>query len=151
MNNGDVATEMLAEVGGFEVVLPEMWESSALGSALLSGIVIGLFGRSQRRLDVSIRRVGCTLCCDYVLGARLIISWIENAQKKRRRYAEVYFAFGQALLENAIARLRRNNKTMMIPLLTLPRRPSQAVALTRTDEAELENDFNAAWDVLRVA
>ena len=86
----------------------------------------------------------------YVLSARLKISWIENAQKKRRRYAKVYFAFGQALLENAIARLGRYNKTMMIPLLTLPRRPSQAVALMRTDEAELEDNFNAAWDVLRV-
>ena len=63
MKNGYVATEMLAEVGGFEVVLPEMWESSALVSALLSGIAIGLFWRGQRRLGVSIRRVVCALCC----------------------------------------------------------------------------------------
>ena len=37
MTNSDVAMEVLADVGGFEVVRPEMWESTALGSALLAG------------------------------------------------------------------------------------------------------------------
>jgi FGGY family of carbohydrate kinases, C-terminal domain len=107
MKNGDVATEVLADGGGFEVVLPEMWESSALGSALLSGIAIGLFGRGQRRLDVSIRRgrIVCTLW----LCLRSCCSTNHSVDGKRAEeapeIAEVYFAFGEALLENAIARL----------------------------------------------
>jgi glycerol kinase len=44
MTNGDVAMEVLADVGGFEVVRPEMRETTALGSALLAGAAIGLFG-----------------------------------------------------------------------------------------------------------
>jgi len=34
MTNGDLAMELLAALGGFEVVRPEMQESTALGSAL---------------------------------------------------------------------------------------------------------------------
>ncbi|KAJ7110284.1 glycerol kinase [Mycena crocata] len=44
MTNGDLAMEILADVGGFTVVRPEMRESTALGSALLAGAAIGLFG-----------------------------------------------------------------------------------------------------------
>ncbi|KAH7907889.1 hypothetical protein BJ138DRAFT_1092107 [Hygrophoropsis aurantiaca] len=44
MTNGDVCMQILADVGGFEVVRPEMRESTALGSALLAGSAIGLFG-----------------------------------------------------------------------------------------------------------
>jgi glycerol kinase len=44
MTNGDLAMEVLADVGGFEVVRPEMRESTALGSALLAGSAVGLFG-----------------------------------------------------------------------------------------------------------
>lgn len=44
MTNGDVCMEVLADVGGFEVVRPEMRESTALGSALLAGASIHLFG-----------------------------------------------------------------------------------------------------------
>ncbi|KAJ7070304.1 glycerol kinase [Mycena belliarum] len=44
MTNGDVAMQVLADVGGFTVVRPEMRESTALGSALLAGAAIGLFG-----------------------------------------------------------------------------------------------------------
>src|SRR5713226_5122148 len=40
MTNGDFAMEVLADVGGFEVVRPEMRESTALGSALLAGAAI---------------------------------------------------------------------------------------------------------------
>ena len=35
---------VLADVGGFEVARPEMCESTALGSVLLAGAAIGLFG-----------------------------------------------------------------------------------------------------------
>ncbi|KAI0261687.1 hypothetical protein BGY98DRAFT_1104402 [Russula aff. rugulosa BPL654] len=44
MTNGDVAMEVLADMGGFEVARPEMRESTALGSALLAGAASGLFG-----------------------------------------------------------------------------------------------------------
>jgi glycerol kinase len=45
MTNGDLAMELLAALGGFEVVRPEMQESTALGSALLlAASVVGLFG-----------------------------------------------------------------------------------------------------------
>ncbi len=49
MTNGDVAIEVLADVGGFEVLRPEMRESTALGSALLAGAAIGLFGWDLER------------------------------------------------------------------------------------------------------
>ncbi|CCM00757.1 uncharacterized protein FIBRA_02797 [Fibroporia radiculosa] len=44
MTNGDMAMEVLADIGGFTVVRPEMRESTALGSALLAGSAIRLFG-----------------------------------------------------------------------------------------------------------
>ncbi|KAF7370217.1 alpha-1,2-Mannosidase [Mycena sanguinolenta] len=44
MTNGDVAMQVLADIGGFTVVRPEMRESTALGSALLAGSAINLFG-----------------------------------------------------------------------------------------------------------
>ncbi|KAH7922318.1 glycerol kinase [Leucogyrophana mollusca] len=44
MTNGDVCMEILADIGGFDVVRPEMRESTALGSALLAGSAIRLFG-----------------------------------------------------------------------------------------------------------
>ena len=50
MTNGDVAMEVLADVVGFEVVRPEIHERlemrkiTALGSAILAGAAIGLFG-----------------------------------------------------------------------------------------------------------
>ncbi|KZP21065.1 glycerol kinase [Athelia psychrophila] len=44
VTNGDIAMEILADVGGFDVIRPEMRESTALGSALLAGSSIGLFG-----------------------------------------------------------------------------------------------------------
>jgi glycerol kinase len=44
MTNGDVAMEVLTDMGGFEVARPEMRESTALGSALLAGATIRLFG-----------------------------------------------------------------------------------------------------------
>ncbi|ETW78783.1 hypothetical protein HETIRDRAFT_459941 [Heterobasidion irregulare TC 32-1] len=44
MTNGDMCMDILADVGGFDVVRPEMRESTALGSALLAGSAIGLFG-----------------------------------------------------------------------------------------------------------
>ncbi|KAJ3731508.1 glycerol kinase [Lentinula guzmanii] len=44
MTNGDLAMTVLADIGGFTVVRPEMRESTALGSALLAGAAIKLFG-----------------------------------------------------------------------------------------------------------
>ncbi|KAF8661290.1 hypothetical protein AX16_001389 [Volvariella volvacea WC 439] len=44
MTNGDLAMQILADIGGFGVVRPEMRESTALGSALLAGAAINLFG-----------------------------------------------------------------------------------------------------------
>jgi glycerol kinase len=44
MTNDDVAMEVLADMGGFEVARPEVRESTTLGSALLAGAAIGLFG-----------------------------------------------------------------------------------------------------------
>ncbi|KAG8743323.1 Glycerol kinase [Ceratobasidium sp. 414] len=44
MTNGDLAMQLQADIGGFEVIRPEMRESTALGSALLAGSAIGLFG-----------------------------------------------------------------------------------------------------------
>ncbi|XP_006461787.1 hypothetical protein AGABI2DRAFT_185889 [Agaricus bisporus var. bisporus H97] len=44
MTNGDLVMEVLADVGGFTVVRPEMRESTALGSALCAGAAIKLFG-----------------------------------------------------------------------------------------------------------
>ncbi|CAL1715600.1 unnamed protein product [Somion occarium] len=44
MTNGDKVMEILADIGGFDVIRPEMRESTALGSALLAGSAIRLFG-----------------------------------------------------------------------------------------------------------
>ncbi|KAJ8590151.1 glycerol kinase [Rhizopogon salebrosus TDB-379] len=44
MTSGDICMEVLADIGGFNVVRPEMRESTALGSALLAGSAIRLFG-----------------------------------------------------------------------------------------------------------
>lgn len=44
VTNGDLCMHILADVGGFAVVRPEMRESTALGSALLAGAAVGLFG-----------------------------------------------------------------------------------------------------------
>ncbi|KAF8551350.1 glycerol kinase [Imleria badia] len=44
MTNGDACMEILADIGGFDVIRPEMRESTALGSALLAGAAIRLFG-----------------------------------------------------------------------------------------------------------
>ncbi|KAF8256348.1 glycerol kinase [Lactarius quietus] len=60
MTNGDLAMGVLADVGGFEVVRPEMRESTALGSALLAGSAIGLFGwdisRPETLMEVNTAR-----------------------------------------------------------------------------------------------
>ncbi|KAF9054464.1 glycerol kinase [Panaeolus papilionaceus] len=44
MTNGDLAMSILADIGGFGVVRPEMRESTALGSAICAGAAIKLFG-----------------------------------------------------------------------------------------------------------
>jgi len=40
MTNGDIAMELLAALGGFEVVRPEMQESTTLGSARLGSALL---------------------------------------------------------------------------------------------------------------
>ncbi|KAE9399904.1 actin-like ATPase domain-containing protein [Gymnopus androsaceus JB14] len=44
MTNGDLAMSIVADINGTDVIRPEMRESTALGSALLAGSAIGLFG-----------------------------------------------------------------------------------------------------------
>jgi len=44
MTNGDFAMQVLADVGGFGVIRPEMRESTALGAALLAGAAIKFCG-----------------------------------------------------------------------------------------------------------
>jgi glycerol kinase len=44
MTNGDVGMQLLADVTGFEIVRPEMRESTALGSAILAGAAVGFAG-----------------------------------------------------------------------------------------------------------
>ncbi|KII87480.1 hypothetical protein PLICRDRAFT_43122 [Plicaturopsis crispa FD-325 SS-3] len=44
MTNSTIAMELLADIGGFTVVRPEMRESTALGSAILAGSAVRLFG-----------------------------------------------------------------------------------------------------------
>jgi len=44
MTEGDEVMQVLSDLGGFEVIRPEMRESTALGSALLAGSAINLFG-----------------------------------------------------------------------------------------------------------
>ncbi|KAF9006010.1 glycerol kinase [Cyathus striatus] len=44
MTNGDLAMSILADLGGFGVIRPEMRESTALGSAICAAAAIKLFG-----------------------------------------------------------------------------------------------------------
>jgi len=44
MTNGDLVMQVLADVGGFDVIRPEMRESTALGAALLAGAAISCCG-----------------------------------------------------------------------------------------------------------
>lgn len=56
MTNGDLAMQILADLGGFIVVRPEMRESTALGSALCAGAAIKLFGWDLNKPE-SLRKV----------------------------------------------------------------------------------------------
>ncbi|BEJ14965.1 hypothetical protein CspHIS471_0407320 [Cutaneotrichosporon sp. HIS471] len=44
VTNSDLAMQLQADIGGFKVLRPSMRESTALGSALLAGHALGLFG-----------------------------------------------------------------------------------------------------------
>ncbi|KAK4684182.1 glycerol kinase, partial [Tremellales sp. Uapishka_1] len=44
VTNSDLAMQLQADIGGFKVCRPSMRESTALGSALLAGHALGLFG-----------------------------------------------------------------------------------------------------------
>jgi glycerol kinase len=52
VTNRDVVMEVIADLGGFKVAQPEMRESTVLGSALLTGAAIGLFGWDLTRLEM---------------------------------------------------------------------------------------------------
>ncbi|EJU03381.1 glycerol kinase [Dacryopinax primogenitus] len=49
VTNSEMAMQIQADIGGFEVIRPLMRESTALGSALLAGSAVGLFGWDVRR------------------------------------------------------------------------------------------------------
>jgi len=51
MTNGDEVMQVLSDIGGFEVIRPEMRESTALGSALLAGSAINLSGWNIAKPD----------------------------------------------------------------------------------------------------
>ena len=51
VTNGDLCMQILADVGGFSVVRPEMRESTALGSALLAGAAVGMYGWDLERVS----------------------------------------------------------------------------------------------------
>ncbi|KAH8832905.1 glycerol kinase [Flagelloscypha sp. PMI_526] len=51
MTNGDIVMEILANLGGFKVIRPEMRESTALGSAIMAGCAIGLYGWDINKLE----------------------------------------------------------------------------------------------------
>ena len=96
MTNGEVAME-LADVGGLEVVRPEMRASTTFGSALLAGAAIGLFGWDITRPETFARVNTAHSTCLYhfrVLDARLIASLIEEACRRcagdGRRLLRVY-------------------------------------------------------------
>ncbi|KAI5123536.1 hypothetical protein M0805_006696 [Coniferiporia weirii] len=55
VTNGDLCMQILADVGGFAVERPEMRESTALGSALLAGSAVGLFGWDLARPETLAR------------------------------------------------------------------------------------------------
>ncbi|EJD07328.1 glycerol kinase [Fomitiporia mediterranea MF3/22] len=57
VTNGDLCMQILADIGGFSVVRPTMRESTALGSALLAGAAVGLFGWDLEKPDETMREV----------------------------------------------------------------------------------------------
>ena len=57
MTNGDMVMTILADLGGTEVVRPEMRESTALGSALLAGSAVKLFGWDISRPEETLHEV----------------------------------------------------------------------------------------------
>ena len=70
MTNGDHAMELLAALGGFEVVRPEMQESTALGSARrcsLRPLLACLDGTLREARDVRARQYGAqhAVCAAY--------------------------------------------------------------------------------------
>ena len=74
----------LADVGGLEVVRPEMRGSTTFGSALLAGVAIGLFGWDITRSETFARVNTAHSTCLYdVRVLRLIASLIEEARRRR--------------------------------------------------------------------
>ncbi|KAF8523603.1 hypothetical protein JB92DRAFT_2883279 [Gautieria morchelliformis] len=76
MTNGDLAMQVLADVGGFGVVRPEMRESTALGSAILAGSAVGFCGWDINKPE--------TLLQVNTKGSRTFTQSITNEDKEQR-------------------------------------------------------------------
>ncbi|KAI0917997.1 hypothetical protein AcV5_002786 [Taiwanofungus camphoratus] len=76
MTNGDMVMKVLADIGGFTVVRPEMRESTALGSALLAGSAVRLFGWNISKPE--------TLADVNTKGTREFTPSMEEAEREKR-------------------------------------------------------------------
>ncbi|EJD40350.1 glycerol kinase [Auricularia subglabra TFB-10046 SS5] len=76
MTNGEVAMQIVADLGGFDVVRPEMRESTALGAALLAGNAVGLFGWDLSRPE-TLKRVN-------ERGVKKFSGTLEESERQRR-------------------------------------------------------------------
>ncbi|KAK0189082.1 glycerol kinase [Armillaria mellea] len=76
MTNGDLAMSILADLGGFSVIRPTMRESTALGSALLAGSAVNLFGWDIRKPE-TLSEVNRT-------GTREFRPEMDGAERERR-------------------------------------------------------------------
>jgi len=76
MTNGDLAMQVLADLGGFNVVRPEMRESTALGSAICAGAAINLFGWDLSRPE--------TLAEVNTKGNRTFKSALDEAERQTK-------------------------------------------------------------------
>ncbi|KAJ3516944.1 hypothetical protein NLJ89_g817 [Agrocybe chaxingu] len=77
MTNGDLAMSILADIGGFSVVRPEMRESTALGSAICAGAAVNLFGWDLNKPE-SLSEVNTK-------GNRIFESNLPEAERKKRQ------------------------------------------------------------------
>jgi len=76
MTNGDLTMSILADIGGFIVIRPEMRESTALGSAICAGAAIKLFGWDLKNPQ-SLEEVNTK-------GSREFIPNIPEAQREKK-------------------------------------------------------------------
>ncbi|KAF8239340.1 glycerol kinase [Tricholoma matsutake] len=76
MTNGDLAMSILADIGGFSVVRPEMRESTALGAALCAGSAIKLFGWDITKPE--------TLSEVNTKGSREFVPGLQETEREKR-------------------------------------------------------------------